>query len=56
MQQANNLFHALRQNFLGNSPTWYKQVILGFLIVNPILLFIAGPTVAGWALIFEFIF
>ena len=56
MQQATNLFHALRQNFLGNSPTWYKQVILGFLIVNPILLFIAGPTVAGWALIFEFIF
>ena len=56
MQHANTLFHAFRQNFLGNSPTWYKQVILGFLILNPILLAIAGPTIAGWALIFEFIF
>ena len=56
MQHANTLFHAFGQNFLGNSPTWYKQVILGFLILNPILLAIAGPTIAGWALIFEFIF
>ena len=56
MQHANTLFQAFQANFLGNSPTWYKQVILGFLIINPILMATAGPTVAGWILIFEFIF
>lgn len=47
---------AIMQNFLGNSPVWYKQAIIGFLILNPILLFVAGPAVTGWILIFEFIF
>jgi len=47
---------ALFKNFLGSSPVWYKQAIIAFLILNPIILFIAGPTVAGWVLIFEFIF
>jgi len=28
---------ALRQNFLGNSPSWYKLTIVGFLILNPII-------------------
>lgn len=46
---------ALRHNFLGNSPTWYKLTIIGFLIVNPIL-FSLHPFIAGWALILEFIF
>lgn len=46
-------------NFLGNSPTWYKQTILGFLIINPILLWAlgdAGPHIVGWLLIGQFIF
>tara|TARA_R110002167_G_scaffold52042_4_gene150558 strand:+ start:2982 stop:4484 length:1503 start_codon:yes stop_codon:yes gene_type:complete len=47
---------AFVRNFLGNSPMWYKQAILAFLVINPILLFIAGPVVTGWILIFEFIF
>ena len=47
---------ALWHNFLGSSPTWYKQVIIGFLVLNPILLAVAGPFVTGWALIAEFIF
>ncbi len=47
---------ALMRNFLGNSPVWYKQTIIAFLIINPILLAIAGPTFTGWMLIFEFIF
>lgn len=47
---------ALIKNFLGNSPIWYKQAIVLFLILNPILLFTAGPVVTGWMLIFEFIF
>ena len=43
------------KSFLGNSPTWYKYAIIGFLILNPILLFTAGPTVTGWVVIGEFI-
>ena len=56
MQQVTTLPQAFWRNFLGNSPVWYKQVIVGFLILNPLLLAIAGPTITGWALIFEFIF
>lgn len=56
MQQVLTLPQAFSRNFLGNSPLWYKQVIIGFLILNPALLAMAGPTIAGWALIFEFIF
>jgi len=47
---------AIMRNFLGNSPVWYKQAIIGFLILNPILLMVAGPVTTGWVLIFEFIF
>jgi NhaB family Na+:H+ antiporter len=56
MQHVLTLPQAFWHNFLGNSPVWYKQVIVGFLIINPLLLAIAGPTITGWALIFEFIF
>lgn len=47
---------ALWHNFLGPSPVWYKQAMIGFLILNPILLITAGPFLTGWALIGEFIF
>ncbi|EPJ45391.1 MAG: sodium/proton antiporter [Osedax symbiont Rs2] len=47
---------AMFKNFLGNSPVWYKQTIIAFLVINPILLFATNPVVAGWVLIFEFIF
>ncbi|WP_290699250.1 sodium/proton antiporter NhaB [Amphritea sp.] len=47
---------ALIKNFLGNSPIWYKQAIILFLVLNPILLYTVGPVVTGWILIFEFIF
>ena len=53
---TNTLSQALVRNFLGNSPVWYKQAIIGFLILNPIILFTMGPVVTGWLLIFEFIF
>ncbi|WP_166252830.1 sodium/proton antiporter NhaB [Marinobacter salicampi] len=43
-------------NFLGNSPNWYKQVILLFLLANPILLWLFGPVFTGWLLVGEFIF
>jgi NhaB family Na+:H+ antiporter len=56
MPQVLTLPQAFWRNFLGNSPIWYKQVIIGFLILNLVLLAIAGPTMTGWVLIFEFIF
>ncbi len=53
---TNTLPQAFVRNFLGNSPIWYKQAIIGFLILNPILLYTVGPAITGWLLIFEFIF
>ena len=51
-----SMVRAFAGNFLGNAPLWYKKTIIGFLILNPILFYMAGPFVAGWALIAEFIF
>ncbi|WP_075187908.1 sodium/proton antiporter NhaB [Teredinibacter haidensis] len=47
--------NALAENFLGPSVTWYKQTIIAFLLINPVL-FAVNPFVAGWVLILEFIF
>jgi NhaB family Na+:H+ antiporter len=49
------LAHAFGRAFLGNAPGWYKQLIAAFLIANPVLLLALGPTVAGWAVLLEFI-
>ncbi|MFT4768884.1 MAG: NhaB family Na+:H+ antiporter [Glaciecola sp.] len=47
---------ALWHNFLGSSPDWYKKAIIGFLLINPVLLYTIGPFATGWVLIGEFIF
>lgn len=49
-------FSAYSQNFLGNSPTWYKQTIFGFLILNAVLFLTVDPFISGWVLLVEFIF
>ncbi|MEI6859673.1 MAG: sodium/proton antiporter NhaB [Shewanella sp.] len=46
---------AFIDNFLGNSPKWFKIAIISFLIINPII-FYFNPFVAGWLLVIEFIF
>ncbi len=46
----------LAQNFLNHTPTWYKLTIVGFLLLNPVLVITVGPFVTGWILILEFIF
>ena len=51
-----SLFQSLYNNFLGNSPSWYKTTLLAFLILNPILFYTVDPFVAGWLLVLEFIF
>ncbi|WP_019530155.1 sodium/proton antiporter NhaB [Dasania marina] len=53
---AHTMPQAFMQNFLGQSPSWYKTTIIAFLIVNPFLLYAVGPFVTGWVLILEFIF
>ncbi|HAZ78636.1 MAG TPA: sodium/proton antiporter NhaB [Porticoccaceae bacterium] len=53
---ATTLTQAFKENFLGDAPDWYKTSIIAFLVLNPIILLTAGPVVAGWALIGEFIF
>lgn len=49
-------FNSFRSNFLGNSADWYKNTILVFLIINPILWFSGFHFATGWLLIAEFIF
>jgi NhaB family Na+:H+ antiporter len=51
-----NLGGALTENFLGHSPDWYKITIIGFLVINPIVVVLFGNFIAGWLLIGEFIF
>jgi NhaB family Na+:H+ antiporter len=51
---TSKLGSAFLSNFLGQSPIWYKQLILAFLIINPIV-FVINPFLAGWVLIIEFI-
>lgn len=53
------LVQAFSRNFLGNAPTWYKLAVLGFLILNPLVVFLGGvhgAVIGGWLLLIEFIF
>ncbi|NND80905.1 MAG: sodium/proton antiporter NhaB [Gammaproteobacteria bacterium] len=49
-------FSSFSHNFLGNSSAWYKNVIIAFLIINPILWFSGLHFLTGWLLVLEFIF
>ncbi|MDE2346221.1 MAG: sodium/proton antiporter, partial [Gammaproteobacteria bacterium] len=42
--------------FLGSVPVWYKNCVLAFLLINPLVLYVAGAFAAGWLLVLEFIF
>jgi NhaB family Na+:H+ antiporter len=53
---ATTLGGAFARNFLGSAPSWYKLTIVAFLLANPLLLLLFGPTVTGWLIIGEFIF
>jgi Na+:H+ antiporter, NhaB family len=53
------LAQAFARNFLGHAPDWYKLTIVGFLVVNPLVMLLGGvdgPVIAGWLLLLEFIF
>ncbi|VAV93829.1 Na+/H+ antiporter NhaB [hydrothermal vent metagenome] len=57
---ATSIVSGLRKNFLGNSPEWYKLTIIGFLFLNPLVLYTLGAEqggyIVGWMLVIEFIF
>lgn len=44
------------KTFLGSAPSWYKNLIFIFLIINPILFLLVNKFAAGWVLLLEFIF
>ena len=50
------MLQLITRNFLGKTPLWYKYTILGFLILNPLVFFFVSPFLAGWLVLFEFIF
>ena len=43
------------REFLGNSPVWFKNVILGFLVLSLPLKMLVGTTVLGWLFLAMFI-
>lgn len=43
------------ESFMGSSPRWYKSAVLLALLLNPLLLLLAGPVVTSWALLIQFI-
>ena len=56
LSSAQSLARTAFARFLDPSPNWYRQVVIGFLILNPILLATVGPFITGWVIIGEFIF
>jgi len=50
------VFNSFHENFLGSSADWYKNIIIVFLIINPLLWFSGLHFLTGWVLVAEFIF
>jgi len=44
------------KQFLGNSPSWFKFTMIGFLVFNVFSYYVLGETVTAWVFIAEFIF
>ena len=55
------MINELQNLFLGNAPRWYKNLIISFLIINPILLLVLnssglnGNFIIGWFFLVQFI-
>jgi NhaB family Na+:H+ antiporter len=49
------LSQSFARAFLGQSPDWYKLLIVAFLVANPVVMLLFGPVVTGWVLLAEFI-
>jgi len=46
---------AFSRNFLGHSPNWYKLLVVACLLLNPLVLMLAGPVITGWLIVAQFI-
>mgnify|MGYP005726372487 CR=1 FL=1 len=57
---ARSLTGGFVENFLGNTPNWYKFSIVAFLFINPLVYLAIGPEtggfIVGWMLVGQFIF
>jgi hypothetical protein len=53
-QRVRRISQELWKNFLGDSPRWFKFLIIFFLILNPII-YPISKEVAGWFVVIEFI-
>ena len=45
----------LFDSFMGNSPKWYKKLIIFFILVNPLIVLTLGKFISGWLILAEFI-
>ena len=56
------MISSIYYNFLGAAPNWYKNTIISFLIVNPIIyilfdaMSLPAGFILGWIILGEFIF
>ncbi len=56
------MLNEIQKLFLGDAPGWYKSIIIGFLIMNPILYILLnsiglnGNFIIGWIFLIQFIF
>ncbi len=56
LDNQSSIFKSLWLNFLGNSPQWYKVIIVIILLFNPIIILAFGPTILSSLILVEFIF
>ncbi|HET9484999.1 MAG TPA: sodium/proton antiporter NhaB [Xanthomonadales bacterium] len=53
--RAQSWLGAAASLFLGSAPRWYKLALLAALVVNPFVVWLAGPFVGGWLILIEFV-
>jgi len=56
MVRPGGVMVAAAHHFLGSSPRWYKLAVAAFLVVDPLVLGLAGPVLAAWVIVAQFIF
>ncbi|MFN8576773.1 MAG: sodium/proton antiporter NhaB [Candidatus Sericytochromatia bacterium] len=49
------MIKTLFNSFMGNSPRWYKSLMIIFLLINPLLLIFLNKFTVGWIILVEFI-
>ncbi len=55
MNETKSTRKILFDSFMGNSPKWYKKLIIFFILINPLIVLTMGNFFAGWVILSEFI-